>query len=244
MLRSARWRWRSGAWRGLRSIGGRRTGAGRATRPIRGRRMGAGQAADPPRQARRAAREMLNAIFYLLSTGCQWGALTKDLPPKSTVWDYFSRWGSEGTLERIRHALCVAVREQAGREASPVTAIIDSQTAKATGPKGAPRSTRPASTRPRGWRAQARPADRHARPAAGGGGPSGRRAGPPRRRAAVAAGAAAVPLPRARVVAGWPATSSGTSAAPPPSSAWQRSASCPAARPKALSENQNFPDRL
>jgi transposase len=67
----------------------------------------------------------------VLSTGCQWAALPKDLPPKSTVWDYFSRWEWEGTIARIHHALYLAVREQAGREASPTTAIIDSQTAKA-----------------------------------------------------------------------------------------------------------------
>jgi transposase len=56
-------------------------------------------------------REVLNAVFYVLSTGCQWSALPKDLPPKSTVWDYFSRWEWEGTIERIHHALYVAVRE-------------------------------------------------------------------------------------------------------------------------------------
>jgi transposase len=76
-------------------------------------------------------REVLNAVFYVLSAGCQWSALPKDLPPKSKVWDYFSRWEWEGTIERIHHVLYVAVREQAGREASPTTAIIDSQTAKA-----------------------------------------------------------------------------------------------------------------
>jgi transposase len=65
-------------------------------------------------------REVLNAIFYVLSTGCQWQALPKDLPPKSTVWGYFSRWEWEGTLERIHHTLYVAVREQAGREAEPL----------------------------------------------------------------------------------------------------------------------------
>ena len=58
-------------------------------------------------------REVLNAVFYVLSTGCQWSALPKDLPPKSTVWDYFSRWEWEGTIERIHYALYVAVREQA-----------------------------------------------------------------------------------------------------------------------------------
>jgi transposase len=93
-------------------------------------------------------REVLNAVFYVLSTGCQWSALPKDLPPKSTVWDYFSRWEWEGTIERIHHALYVAVREQAGREASPTTAIIDSQTAKGA-QKGALRSIRPATTRAR-----------------------------------------------------------------------------------------------
>ena len=90
-------------------------------------------------------REVLNAVFYVLSTGCQWQALPKDLPPKSTVWDYFARWEWEGTIERIHHVLYVAVREQAGREASPTTAIIDSQTAKGA-QKGALRSTRPATT--------------------------------------------------------------------------------------------------
>jgi transposase len=75
-------------------------------------------------------REILNAIFYVLWTGCQWKALPKDLPPKSTVYDYLDLWNWDGTLERIHHALYVAVREQAGREPSPTTAIIDSQSAK------------------------------------------------------------------------------------------------------------------
>ena len=75
-------------------------------------------------------REVLNAIFYILWTGCQWKALPKDLPPKSTVHDYLDLWNWDGTLERIHHALYVAVREQEGREASPSAAIIDSQSAK------------------------------------------------------------------------------------------------------------------
>jgi transposase len=93
-------------------------------------------------------REILNGIFYVLSTGCQWQALPKDLPPKSTVWAYFDLWTWDGTLERIHHALYVAVREQAGREASPTTAIIDSQSAKGA-QKGGLRSTRRASMRAR-----------------------------------------------------------------------------------------------
>lgn len=75
-------------------------------------------------------REVLNAILYVLSAGCQWAALPKDLPPRSTAWAYFDLWEWDGTLERIHHALYIAVREQAGREASPTTAIIDSQSVK------------------------------------------------------------------------------------------------------------------
>src|SRR3954467_14303642 len=60
-------------------------------------------------------REVLNAIFYVLWTGCQWKALPKDLPPRSTVWEYLDLWDWDGTLERIHHALYVEVRENAGR---------------------------------------------------------------------------------------------------------------------------------
>jgi transposase len=97
-------------------------------------------------------REVLNAIFYVLSTGCQWQALPKDLPPKSTAHSYFMLWDWDGTLERIHHALYVATREREGREASPTAAIIDSQSAKAA-QKGAPRLTRRALMRPRRSRA-------------------------------------------------------------------------------------------
>jgi len=75
-------------------------------------------------------REVLNAIFYILWTGCQWKALPRDLPAKSTVHDYLELWNWDGTLERIHQALYVAVREKEGREASPTVAIIDSQSAK------------------------------------------------------------------------------------------------------------------
>ena len=93
-------------------------------------------------------REVLNGIFYVLSTGCQWEALPKDLPPKSTVYDYLDLWQWDGTLERIHHALYVACREQAGREASPTAAIIDSQSARAA-QKGGPGSIRRGTTRAR-----------------------------------------------------------------------------------------------
>jgi transposase len=97
-------------------------------------------------------REVLNGIFYVLSTGCQWPALPKDLPPKSTVWEYLDRWDWDGTLERIHYALYVETREREGRETSPTAAIIDSQSAKAA-QKGAPRSTRRASMQARRSRA-------------------------------------------------------------------------------------------
>jgi transposase len=85
-------------------------------------------------------REVLNGIFYVLSTGCQWNALPKDLPPKSTIYDYFDLWDYDGTLERIHHALYLTVREQSGRAASPTVAIIDAQSAKGA-QKGGRRST-------------------------------------------------------------------------------------------------------
>lgn len=97
-------------------------------------------------------REILNAIFYVLATGCQWQALPKDLPPKSTAHFYFVQWDRDGTLERVHEALYVAIREAAGREASPSAAIIDSQSAKAA-QKGAPKLTRKALTRARKSRA-------------------------------------------------------------------------------------------
>ena len=76
-------------------------------------------------------REVVNGIMYVLSTGCQWRALPKDLPSKSTVFSYFDLWNYDGTLLRLHHALYVMCREQAGREVSPTAAIIDSQSVKA-----------------------------------------------------------------------------------------------------------------
>jgi transposase len=72
-------------------------------------------------------REVMNGIMYILSTGCQWRAIPKDLPPRSTLFDYLDLWSYDGTLDRIHHALYVACREQGEREASPTAAIVDSQ---------------------------------------------------------------------------------------------------------------------
>src|SRR5208337_1343643 len=75
-------------------------------------------------------REVMNGVMYVLSTGCQWRAIPKDLPHKSTVFAYLDLWSYDGTLERIHYELYVRCREQAEREASPTAAIVDSQSVK------------------------------------------------------------------------------------------------------------------
>ena len=75
-------------------------------------------------------REVVNGVMYVLSTGCQWRYLPKDLPPKSTVHDYLTRWNYDGTIERMHHALYVQCREAAERQASPTACVIDSQSVK------------------------------------------------------------------------------------------------------------------
>ena len=97
--------------------------------------MGACRAPDSGSQARGNkrhvnVREVVNALMYVLSTGCQWRAIPKDLPPRSTVHDYFDLWNWNGTLGRIHHTLYVRCREAASREASPTACIIDSQSVK------------------------------------------------------------------------------------------------------------------
>ncbi|WP_298370751.1 IS5 family transposase [Azospirillum sp.] len=82
-------------------------------------------------------REVVNGLTYVLSSGCQWRAIPKDLPPRSTVNGYFALWDYDGTLDRIHQALSVKCREQAEREASPTAAIIDSQSVKSAGKRGA-----------------------------------------------------------------------------------------------------------
>ena len=82
-------------------------------------------------------REVVNGLMYILSTGCQWAALPKDLPARSTVNDYFHRWDYDGTLDRMHHALYVKCRELADRQASPTVGIIDSQSIKSAEKGGA-----------------------------------------------------------------------------------------------------------
>src|SRR4030088_865631 len=77
-------------------------------------------------------REVLNTLFYLNRSGCQWDMLPHDLLPKSTVYDYFAQWRDDGTWQRIVDALRPKVRVAAGREPTPRVAYIDSQTVKTT----------------------------------------------------------------------------------------------------------------
>jgi transposase len=97
-------------------------------------------------------REVVNGLMYILSTGCQWRAIPKDLPPRSTVYDYFDLWSWEG-LDLIHHELYVKCRGAVFREASPTAAIIDSQSVKSA-EQGGPKSTRWVTTRERRLRAR------------------------------------------------------------------------------------------
>lgn len=77
-------------------------------------------------------REIVNAIFYVNRSGCQWDMLPHDLPPKSTVYEYFSQWQKDGTLTNILTTLREQIRVTAGREATPSAMCIDSQSIKTT----------------------------------------------------------------------------------------------------------------
>ena len=82
-------------------------------------------------------REVVNGLMYILSTGCQWRSIPKDLPPRSTLFEYFDLWDYDGTLECIYHDLYVRCREAMGREASPTGSVIDSQSVKGAEKGGA-----------------------------------------------------------------------------------------------------------
>src|SRR5688500_2555517 len=77
-------------------------------------------------------RDVVDAVLYLLRTGCQWRYLPRDFPPKSTVWRYFDEWRHNGTLDAIHDALRTKVRTQEKPYAPRTTASVDSQSADTT----------------------------------------------------------------------------------------------------------------
>lgn len=81
-------------------------------------------------------REILNAIFYIIRSGCAWRMLPHDFPAWQTVYGYFRTWRKDGLWEKMNEALREAVREQAGRASEPSAAILDSQSVKTTETKG------------------------------------------------------------------------------------------------------------
>ena len=121
--------------------------------------------------------------MYILSTGCQWRAIAKDLPPRLTLYDYFDLWGWDGTLDRIHDALYAQCRQAASREASPTAAIIDSQSVKSA-EKGGLRSIRRATMQAEDQGQEAAHPRRYAGPADARHRARRRRPGPRRRRAA------------------------------------------------------------
>ncbi|SRR5258708_7256931 len=83
-----------------------------------------------PRRINR--REVVNGLFYLLKTGCQWRMLPQDLPHWKTVNDYFATWRKDGTWQRLNDALREPVRTAAGRNKTPSAGSIASQSVKTT----------------------------------------------------------------------------------------------------------------
>ncbi len=75
-------------------------------------------------------RKILDAIFYIDRTGCQWRALPHEYPPWSSVYYHFAKWSKDGTLERMNTILCKKDRLKRGRKETPTGALIDSQSVK------------------------------------------------------------------------------------------------------------------
>ncbi len=88
-------------------------------------------------------REVLNGIFYVLKTGCQWANLPGDFPPTGTVFGYYNTWRKTKVWSRLNAALREQVRQTEGREATPSAAVLDSQSVKTTEKGGGAAMTAP-----------------------------------------------------------------------------------------------------
>jgi len=94
------------------------------------------------RPATHGRRELVDAILYVLRTGCRWRALPHEYPPWPTVYWWFRRWRLDGTWEGIAAALRERVRAKAGRDPQPSAAVLDSQSVKTTEKGGRAATTR------------------------------------------------------------------------------------------------------
>ena len=94
------------------------------------------------RPAKWSRREIVNAILYVLRSGCAWSLLPHDFPPYQTVFYYFRQWQRAGIWAKVNTALREQLRVQLGREAQPSAAIIDSQSTKTTEKGGLAATTR------------------------------------------------------------------------------------------------------
>jgi putative transposase len=84
------------------------------------------------RPCKHSKQEILNAIFYVIRTGCQWRYLPHDFPHWMSVYTQFRRWKKQGLIEKMNHELTKAVRVNLGRKAEPSASIVDSQLVKTT----------------------------------------------------------------------------------------------------------------
>lgn len=83
-----------------------------------------------------STREIVNAIFYILRSGCAWRLMPHDFPPWQTVYGYFRAWRKDGTWEKLNRILTGRVRKKEGRRRTPSAAVIDSQSVKTSHQKG------------------------------------------------------------------------------------------------------------